>query len=126
APGPWPPPATPAHWGLPSPPALVAEDADGSGVLFADRVGWSLNGLLNEGAVGVRLGVGNGPTCMRFDLISREARLDTLWHALRHADDPPSGFPAPPPGAGLRRPCDRRHRLHRPAGLSAYGRLESS
>lgn len=56
---------------------VVAEDATGSGVLSADR-GWSLNCLLNEGAVGVRLGVGNGLTCMRFGLISREARLDTF------------------------------------------------
>ncbi|MGY4929298.1 hypothetical protein [Streptomyces sp. 900105755] len=56
----------------------AAEDATGSGVLSADRVGRSLHCLLNEGAVGVRLGVGNGLTGMRFDLISREARLDTF------------------------------------------------
>ncbi|MEU9454326.1 hypothetical protein [Streptomyces sp. NPDC048277] len=56
----------------------VTEVAIGTGVLSADRVDWSVNCLLNEGAAGVHLGVGNGLTGMHFDFISREARLDTL------------------------------------------------
>ncbi|MER6222617.1 hypothetical protein ABT189_19000 [Streptomyces sp900105755] len=56
----------------------VAEDATGTGVLSAGGVGWSLNCLLNGGAVGVHPGVGNGLAGMRSDLISREARLDGL------------------------------------------------
>ena len=56
----------------------VTEVTVGTGVLSAGRVDWGLNCLLNEGAAGVHLGVGNGLTGMHFDLISREARLDTL------------------------------------------------
>ncbi|MFF5138888.1 hypothetical protein ACFY6U_03895 [Streptomyces sp. NPDC013157] len=56
----------------------VTEVAVGTGVLSADRVDRGLNCLLNEGAAGVRPGVGNGLTGMHFDFISREARLDTL------------------------------------------------
>jgi hypothetical protein len=42
------------------------------------RVDWSLNCLLDEGAAGVRLGLGNGLTGMHCDFVSREARLDPL------------------------------------------------
>ncbi|MFJ9559275.1 hypothetical protein ACIRQQ_04420 [Streptomyces fuscichromogenes] len=56
----------------------VTEVAVGVGVLSADRVDWSLYCLLNEGAAGVRLGVGNGLTGMHFDFVSREARLDVI------------------------------------------------
>ncbi|MGW4912908.1 hypothetical protein [Streptomyces sp. NPDC004270] len=56
----------------------AAEVAVGVGVLSAGRVHWSLNCLLDEGAAGVRPGVGDGLTGMHVDLISREARLDTL------------------------------------------------
>jgi hypothetical protein len=55
----------------------VTEVAVGTGVLPKARVDWSLNCLLNEGAAGVHLGVGNGLTGMHFDFISAEARLDT-------------------------------------------------
>ncbi|MFJ9565292.1 hypothetical protein ACIRQQ_35300 [Streptomyces fuscichromogenes] len=56
----------------------VTEVAVGTGVLSAGRMDWSLNCLLNEGAAGVHLGVGNALTGMHFDFISTEARLDTL------------------------------------------------
>ena len=56
----------------------ITEVALGTGVLPPDRVDWSLNCLLNEGAAGIHLGVGNGLTGMHFDFISTEARLDPL------------------------------------------------
>ncbi|MFG3021423.1 hypothetical protein ACGFZQ_23235 [Streptomyces sp. NPDC048254] len=56
----------------------ATEVAVGAGVLSADRVHGSLNCLLDEGAAGVRPGVGDGLTGMHVDFISREDRLDTL------------------------------------------------
>jgi hypothetical protein len=55
----------------------VTEVAIGTGLLDPARVDWSLNCLLNEGAAGVHLGVGNGLNGMHFDFISTEARLAT-------------------------------------------------
>ncbi|MEU6200471.1 hypothetical protein [Streptomyces sp. NPDC047061] len=51
----------------------VTEVAIGTGALSADRVNWSLNCLLNEGAAGVHLGVGNGLTGMHYDFVSTDA-----------------------------------------------------
>ncbi|MET8976331.1 hypothetical protein ABZX85_12015 [Streptomyces sp. NPDC004539] len=53
----------------------VTEIAVGTGLLDPARVDWSLNCLLNEGAAGIHLGVGNGLDGMHFDFISTEARL---------------------------------------------------
>lgn len=53
----------------------VTEVAIGTGLLDASRVDWSLNCLLNEGAAGIHLGVGNGLTGMHFDFIAKEAGL---------------------------------------------------
>ncbi|MER7841279.1 hypothetical protein ABTY98_36715 [Streptomyces sp. NPDC096040] len=64
--------------GAPEYRGAVTEVAIGTGVLSADRVDWSLNCLLDAGAAGVRLGVGNGLTGRHFDSISPGARLDTL------------------------------------------------
>ena len=55
----------------------VTEVALGTGMLPPENVDWNLNCLLNEGAAGIHLGVGNGLTGMHFDFISTEARLDT-------------------------------------------------
>lgn len=55
----------------------VTEVAIGTGLLDPAHVDWSLNCLLNEGAAGVHLGVGNGLDGMHFDFISTEARLVT-------------------------------------------------
>lgn len=57
--------------------AAVTEIAIGTGLLDPARVDWSLNCLLNEGAAGIHLGVGNGLDGMHFDFISTEARLVT-------------------------------------------------
>lgn len=54
----------------------VTEVALGTGMLPPENLDWSLNCLLNEGAAGIHLGVGNGLTGMHFDFISTEARLD--------------------------------------------------
>lgn len=54
----------------------VTEVALGTGMLPRENVDWSLNCLLNEGAAGIHLGVGNGLTGMHFDFISKEASLD--------------------------------------------------
>ncbi|MER5795334.1 hypothetical protein [Streptomyces sp. NPDC001980] len=56
----------------------VTEVAISTGVLSAGRVDRGLNCLVNEGAAGVRPGVGNGLTGTHFDFIWRKARLDTL------------------------------------------------
>lgn len=53
----------------------VTEVAIGTGLLAPDRLDWSLNCLLNEGAAGIHLGLGNGLSGMHFDFISTEARL---------------------------------------------------
>ncbi|MEU6375043.1 hypothetical protein [Streptomyces sp. NPDC046909] len=53
----------------------VTELAIGTGLLDPGRVDWSLNCLLNEGAAGIHLGVGNGLTGMHFDFIATEAAL---------------------------------------------------
>jgi hypothetical protein len=55
----------------------VTEVAIGTGLLDPARVDWSLNCLLNEGAAGIHLGVGNGLNGMHFDFISTEAHLAT-------------------------------------------------
>lgn len=56
----------------------ITEVAIGTGALPPDRVDWSLNCLLNEGAAGIHLGIGNGLTGMHFDFISAEAQLDGI------------------------------------------------
>lgn len=53
----------------------VTEVAIGTGLLDPAQVDWSLNCLLNEGAAGIHLGVGNGLNGMHFDFISQEAHL---------------------------------------------------
>ena len=53
----------------------VTEVAIGTGLLDPARVDWSLNCLLNEGAAGIHLGVGNGLNGMHFDFISQEAHI---------------------------------------------------
>ncbi|MEV6759515.1 hypothetical protein AB0N16_02480 [Streptomyces sp. NPDC051105] len=85
----------------------VTEVPLGTGAPSADRVDRRLNRLLNAGAADVRRGMGNGLAGVHFDLVSRDARLDTLCQLFRHAGDPPCGFPAPPSGAVRRRPGDR-------------------
>ncbi|WP_405741822.1 hypothetical protein OG885_42100 [Streptomyces sp. NBC_00028] len=52
-------------------------DEHSTGHLDPARVDGSLNCLLNEGAAGVHLGVGNGLDGVHFDFISTEARLVT-------------------------------------------------
>ncbi|MER6537327.1 hypothetical protein ABT215_26740 [Streptomyces sp900105755] len=64
--------------GAPGHRGAVAEAATGTCVLSAGRLDRSLNCLLNEGAAGVRPGVGDGLTGIPSELISRKARLDTL------------------------------------------------
>ncbi len=54
----------------------ITEVAVGTGALPLEHVDWSLNCLVNEGAAGIHIGVGNGLTGMHFDFISTEARLD--------------------------------------------------
>lgn len=56
--------------------SAITEVAVGTGVLPPDRVDWSLNCLLNEGAAGIHIGIGNGLTGMHFDFISTEAQLE--------------------------------------------------
>lgn len=56
----------------------LTEVAIGTGALPPERVEWGLNSVLNEGATGIHIGVGNGLNGMHFDFISREARLDGL------------------------------------------------
>ncbi|KHK49415.1 hypothetical protein PI87_25705 [Ralstonia sp. A12] len=58
--------------------AALTEVAVGTGALPLGRVDWSLNRVLNEGATGIHIGVGNGLNGMHFDFISTEARLDCL------------------------------------------------
>lgn len=73
-----------AH-GRPSLAALSGPDHDtltevavGTGLLPPERVGWRLNCVLNEGAAGVHIGIGNSLTGMHFDFISKEAQLDGI------------------------------------------------
>ncbi|WP_247538116.1 hypothetical protein [Ralstonia pseudosolanacearum] len=54
----------------------ITEVAVGTGALPREHMDWSLNCLVNEGAAGIHIGVGNGLTGMHFDFISTEARLD--------------------------------------------------
>lgn len=56
----------------------VTEIAVGTAGMPLDRVDWSLNCLVNEGAAGVHVGVGNGLTGVHFDFISKEAQIDGL------------------------------------------------
>lgn len=56
----------------------ITEVAVATGILPPDRVDWSLNCLLNEGAAGIHIGIGNGLTGMHFDFISTEAQLDGI------------------------------------------------
>lgn len=57
---------------------FLTEVAIGTGAMPLDRVDWSLNSVLNEGATGIHIGVGNGLNGAHFDFISKEARLDGL------------------------------------------------
>lgn len=56
----------------------ITEVAVGTGTFPLDRLDWSLNCVINEGATGIHVGVGNGLNGLHFDFISREARLDGL------------------------------------------------
>jgi hypothetical protein len=56
----------------------ITEVAVGTGALPRDRVNWSLNCVLNEGAAGIHVGIGNGLTGMHFDFLSTEAQLDGI------------------------------------------------
>ncbi|MFJ9630726.1 hypothetical protein ACIRU8_23755 [Streptomyces sp. NPDC101175] len=53
----------------------VTEVAIGTGLLDPAGCDWTRNCLLNEGAAGIHLGVGNGLDGMHFDFIATEARL---------------------------------------------------
>jgi len=54
----------------------LTEVAIGTGALPLGRVDRSLNSVLNEGATGIHIGIGNGLNGTHFDFISTEARLD--------------------------------------------------
>lgn len=56
----------------------LTEVAVGTGALPLGRVEWSLNSVLNEGATGIHIGVGNGLNGAHFDFISTEARIDGI------------------------------------------------
>ncbi|MFC6840917.1 hypothetical protein ACFQGW_15150 [Xanthomonas theicola] len=56
----------------------ITEVAVGTGILPLSRVNWDLNCLLNEGACGIHIGIGNGLNGMHFDFISMEAHLDGI------------------------------------------------
>ena len=56
----------------------LTEVAIGTGAVQSARVEWGLNSVLNEGATGVHIGVGNGLNGAHFDFISTEARLDGI------------------------------------------------
>jgi hypothetical protein len=56
----------------------LTEVAIGTGALPLGRVEWSLNSVLNEGATGIHIGVGNGLNGAHFDFIATEARLDGI------------------------------------------------
>ncbi len=56
----------------------LTEVAIGTGALPLGRVEWGLNSVLNEGATGIHIGVGNGLNGIHFDFISTEARLDGI------------------------------------------------
>lgn len=58
--------------------SAVTEVAVGTGILPPERVDWSLNCVLNEGAAGIHIGIGNSLTGMHFDFISREAQFDGI------------------------------------------------
>ncbi len=54
----------------------LTEVAIGTAALPLGGVEWGLNSVLNEGATGIHIGVGNGLNGAHFDFISTEARLD--------------------------------------------------
>lgn len=58
--------------------SAITEVAVGTGILAPERVDWKLNSILNEGAAGIHIGIGNGLTGMHFDFISTEAQLDGI------------------------------------------------
>ena len=58
--------------------SAITEVAIGTGILPPDSVDWSLNCVLNEGAAGIHVGIGNALTGMHFDFISKEARFDGI------------------------------------------------
>lgn len=58
--------------------SAITEVAIGTGILPPDRVDWRLNCLINEGAAGIHIGIGNGLTGMHFDFIATEAQLDGI------------------------------------------------
>ena len=58
--------------------SALTEVAVGTGLLPPDHVDWSLNCVLNEGAAGIHIGIGNALTGMHFDFISTEAQLDGI------------------------------------------------
>lgn len=56
----------------------IVEIGIGTARLPLDRVDWSLNCHINEGATGIHLGIGDSLTGMHFDFISKEAQFDGL------------------------------------------------
>jgi hypothetical protein len=56
----------------------LTEIAIGTSIMPLDRVDWSLNTVVNEGATGVHIGTGNGINGIHFDFISTETRLDGI------------------------------------------------
>jgi hypothetical protein len=66
--------------------SALTEVAFGTGLLPLDQVNWNLNCVLNEGAAGIHIGIGNALTGMHFDFIAIEAQLDGL-HST-HLDTP--------------------------------------
>ncbi|CAM3790700.1 Leucyl aminopeptidase (Aminopeptidase T) [Paracidovorax anthurii] len=56
--------------------SALTEVAVGTGLLPPENIDWSLNCLVNEGASGIHVGIGNGISGMHFDFISTEAHFD--------------------------------------------------
>lgn len=56
----------------------LTEVAFGTGLLPLNQVNWNLNCVLNEGAAGIHIGIGNALTGMHFDFIAIDAQLDGL------------------------------------------------
>ncbi|MDA8455737.1 hypothetical protein M4R22_13270 [Acidovorax sp. GBBC 3334] len=58
--------------------SALTEVAMGTGLLHPQSLDWNLNCLVNEGAAGIHVGIGNGISGMHFDFISKEAHLDGI------------------------------------------------
>ena len=57
---------------------ILSEIAVGTGVVPKDKVDWSRNAVVNEGAAGVHFGIGDAINGAHFDFISVETRFDGL------------------------------------------------